>query len=153
MASFPLIPRQREYRNYCHGNSMEVVDMEGVKSDYTYVMGTWESPPNSSTSLEDEPYYKAFSRCCDGNEVTQVEDWCLLWCEIPAEYVGEEASDTLEAFMAECFREARREEDVEGMSSQVVVERENPGEGAGVAVRPSVMGVLLLVTMLVYLAA
>jgi hypothetical protein len=134
------------------GNTIRTDVVDYIESEHTVIVGAYERSLPSNSSFEQEPYYKAFSRCCSPNEAHKLDGGCILWCEIPSKYLRDDSVETLDEFTEQCFNDARREEGVEGSSIQLIDERGDQDEGAGMAVRPNLMGMLLLLLLVSLLA-
>jgi hypothetical protein len=86
----------------CDGLSWSTSYLGYIPSNQTYAVATYEvnySPPDNTTVLK-EPRYRALQSCCLPNDVHKVEDDCIVWCELPGEYLND-----IEEF-SDCFNDA-----------------------------------------------
>lgn len=154
MASSLLVPRQGPRNSstcagYPYGKAGldDRIDSDKDVFILTYRAATYEEEENPGI-------FDALAHCCEPNEVHMMPGECVLWCELPDQYRIDRDNDTagtianMETDLAtNCFAEMMDDPDPDLQWSGVTTR-----EGGGSLVeRPSVVGLLLLATMLVHL--
>lgn len=139
------VPAPIQNGTHCAGLYIRDASIEEIGSKQTIVAISYNA---TTSSAQDEPILDVFTRCCAPGPVNQVDGDCLLWCEMPEEYLSQDEDRPGRAFDDSCFRPGWREDVPDWVGAIGVWGPEEEGDG-GVVVRPRVMGVLLLVMLVV----
>lgn len=145
MASSLLIPRQ-DNSSTCAGQMYNDTD-DRIDSNKDVFMITYRATNADERNQPD--IFEAVANCCEPNEVHRLAGECVLWCEIPDQYAPdwENATANYEQDLhTNCLADMMDEMDTDWAGVSFVKEG-----GVSAVERPSVMGLLLLATMLVYM--
>lgn len=148
MASSLLIPRQQQDGWHCTGADLEDTIIQRIGARETIAAISYNA--TNSSNITAEPIVDVFRGCCEPNAVYRVEGDCLLWCDVPEEFL--EDDEPHKAFLEKCLGPGREENAPDWEGDFGVWEADFFESAAVVAGGPSVMGVLLLVTLLVSFA-
>ena len=140
MSHTSLLARQNG--EHCGGFSFDTQAAELVTTNNTFLLASYKPVANST---ENEPRYRSLQSCCSPNEVTKIEGDCLIWCEVPEQYL-----DDPDSFL-DCFSDSVPDmpgnETSTGFASMMGGDND---EGRAALTQPSLYGVLLLTTMLAW---
>jgi hypothetical protein len=76
-----------EVNGSCGGLSYSTTSRQLIPSNDTLAIATYRG--SSNTTLHDEPRYLALSSCCDPNKASKVDSDCIIWCNLPPQYVND----------------------------------------------------------------
>jgi hypothetical protein len=134
---------------HCAGRyiSEEVIQRIGARESIVAISYN----ATNQTDVTTNPIIDVFTQCCRPNQVYRIEGDCILWCDLPENYVDKEGG---ESFGNACFNPRRWANDTEWTGAIGIWDADFfEGGAATMGGRPSfsVMGALVLATLFVSL--